>query len=54
MVEAKRAARNAARAGNTAAADSAGTTNAAFERYRETLEAAQKKRRKTRWARLQH
>lgn len=43
MVEAKRAARNAARAGNTAAADSAGTTNAAFERYRETLEAAQKK-----------
>lgn len=43
MVEAKRAARNATRAGNTAAADSAGTTNAAFERYRETLEAAQKK-----------
>lgn len=41
MVEAKRAARNAARAGNTAAADSAGNT--AFERYRETLEAAQKK-----------
>lgn len=43
MVEAKRAARNAARADNTAAAGSAGTTNAAFERYRETLEAAQKK-----------
>lgn len=43
MVEAKRAARNAARAGNTAAADSAGTTNAAFESYRETLETAQKK-----------
>lgn len=42
MVEAKRAARNAAQASSSASAGSVGT-NAAFERYRETLAEAQKK-----------